>query len=563
MSKKHISHNEAAAILEVTAATIKNWQRLGRLSEQLTREEVLEVKASGLLRSRRNKTNLKRSQTCRSYIDGHYELKKLLSLPISEHEIPIILAEAALRLLSPGQSRLTAFLKGELSAGEADPLIRGLLRDAIPSENTAKITAVSWEISPEADALGFIYISLLPLSRRHLMGAYYTPIDCARKAVDKVDLSGTVLDPSCGSGSFLLAAAEKLGSPLTLRAMDIDPVAVSIARFNLYLRYPGLGTDYLQKNITVKSFFDEKSSYDVIIGNPPWGGRPELSGRFLLHTLNCLKTDGRFSLILPQSLLTTRIHPEVRRSLLSQARLLFADYLKNCFYGVYCPSVILCGAKSAHPGVQGCVVNSEFTISKREIDPRCLNLNVTDEESTLLLQMKNLKNAARLKGSATFALGIVTGGNKGLVSPTDGEPLIRGTDITPFAVKEPSAFLTCDITKCQQWAPREIYEAKEKIVYRFIGRRPVFAVDRLGRLSLNSCNIIIPHIAGLDIDYITAVLNSSAVGFFLEKSFACEKWLRWQLEEIPIPVVSREIQKEICNSPNWDQQINELYFGSL
>ncbi len=114
---------------------------------------------------------------------------------------------------------------------------------------------------------------------------------------------------------------------------------------------------------------------------------------------------------------------------------------------------------------------------------------------------------------------------------------------------------------CQQTARPEIYSAPAKIVYRFIGRRPIFAVDRLGRLTLNSCNIIIPQIERLDIDYITAILNSPAAEFFLTKSFDTEKWLRWHLEELPLPVISPEEQSRIIKSPDRDKLIDELYFG--
>lgn len=555
-----ITVNEAAAILEVTAATIKNWQKTGRLSAEISMEDIMALKGS--VRSRRNKTQVGNSQTYFGYIDGHDDLKKRLTERLNEREIPIVLAEAALRLFSPGENRLKDFLSGRLSIGAGDRLINDLLSSAQGSAATDRIVSAGWGADSEADLLGFIYMSLLPINRRRKFGAYYTPRRLSETAVRRSGLRGIILDPCCGSGSFLIAAAKELGSPLSLMAMDIDPVAVCLARINLYLRYPELGTEYLYKNIAVKSFFDDCMTYDTIIGNPPWGGRPEMSGRFLLHALELLKDGGRLSFILPQALLTTRVHTPLRETLLSQTRLISADYLNNCFYGVYCPSVILAAEKGAS-GISGCRVNSEFTIGQREIDFRCLNLNVTNEEYAALEKMRRLKNAVYLKGNAAFALGIVTGDNRRLISDSIGRPIIRGTDISPFQIKEPVRFLAANIGSCQQSAPLEIYEAKEKIVYRFIGRRPVFAVDRQGRLTLNSCNIIIPRLDGLSIDYITAVLNSSAVGFFLEKSFAAEKWLRWHLEEVPIPRISPELQNEIIQSSDWDEKISVLYGLSL
>ena len=553
-----VTVNEAAAILEVTAATIKNWQKTGRLSEEISMEEIRALKGS--LHSRRNKTQLVHSQTYFRYIDSR-DLKNLLTASPEERELPLVLAEAALRLFSPGVNRLKDFLCGELSIGEGDRLIRDLLGDYEHCDINP-ILGESWSVDPEDDVLGFIYMSLLPLNRRRKFGAYYTPQALSAAAVRRVGLKGIVLDPCCGSGSFLIAAARELGSPLSLRAIDIDPVAVALTRINLYLRYPQLGTDYLYKNITVKSFFDDWDKYDTIIGNPPWGGRPEMSGQFLLHALELLKDGGRLSFILPEALLTTKVHAPLRMALLSETRLTSADYLSSGFYGVYCPSVILVAEKGPVTGISGCRVNSDFTVGQRKIDPRCLNLRVTNREYATLRKMRRIKNAVYLKGSV-FALGIVTGDNRRLITGSDGRPIIRGTDVSPFHIKEPDSFLAADLSNCQQSAPLKIYEAEEKIVYRFIGRRPVFAVDRRGRLTLNSCNVIIPKIDGLSIDYITAVLNSSAVGFFLEKSFAAAKWLRWQLEEIPIPHISLERQLDICQSSNWDEEISALYNLSL
>ncbi len=561
-AEKYININEAAAILEVTAATVKNWLRLGRLrggDGLVLVSDAEALKESHLLQSRRNKSNLTAAAPCSHYVKGHTELKKLLRNGLGESELPVLLAEAALRAVSSGVDRLDAFLSGGLNFG-GEKLIHDLLGEARPTESTKKITSAQWEAGDGGDTLGLIYMSLLPLNRRRALGAYYTGARIARMAVERLGLKGPVFDPCCGSGSFLLATAEALGSPLGLYGTDIDPTAVRLARLNLYIRYPEYGTEYLYESIREQSFFDEKRHWNAIIGNPPWGGRPERSGAFLTHALGLLNEGGRLAFVLPQSLLTTKMHAPVRRELLERARLVSADYLKtDGFDGVYCPSVLLTAEKCSRPGLGGCVVNSEFTIGRREPDLRCLNLDVTDEEYGLLTKMRRTKNAVYLKGNAVFALGIVTGGNGGVISNSSGRPLIRGTDISPFEIREPSAFLTCDVTRCQQWAPAEVYSAPEKIVYRFIGKRPVFAVDRQGRLTLNSCNIIIPRIEGLDTDYLTAVLNSSAVGFFLEKSFAARKWLRWMLEEVPIPMAPLPLQREIAASDDWDERIGELY----
>ncbi len=555
------SVDEAAAALGVAAATVRNWLRLGRLESlapahvEALRRKIL---AGDGLRSRRNKTALCHSETYSGYIDGHRELAALLRGGFSQAEIRVILTEAALRLFCGGENLTDAFLDGRLKIDCAE-LFADLLGGQKPTEKTRPVLSARWTPDKNQDVLGFIYMSLLPFDLRRKSGAYYTPPRVAALACAAIG-EGPALDPCCGSGSFLLALAERLGDTRRLFAVDVDPVAVALARINLFRRRPELGADYLFENIKQKSFFDVKGPFRSVAGNPPWGGSPEASGRFLLHSLDTLEQGGRLSLVLPQSLLTALRHKAVRERLLGEARLVSADFIGRGFDGVNCPAVALAAEKGGR-GTARCRVNSSFTVNTDRDAGRCLNLKATDEEYERLRRMTELENAVFLKSNARFALGVVTGGNSAALGERvpGSEPVIRGGDVSPFRIAEPRSYIVFDPSRLQQCAPEEMYRAKEKIVYRFIGRRPVFAVDRLSRLTLNSCNIIIPDIPGLSIDYITAVLNSEAVGFFLEKSFDAQKWLRWHLEEAPIPYISPERQSEILAAENRDELIWGLY----
>lgn len=106
----------------------------------------------------------------------------------------------------------------------------------------------------ESDVLKILYESLIDRDERHGLGEYYTPdwlaAKIVRHAVDR-PLEQKVLDPACGSGTFLfhavrrvLAEAEEAGMDGTVRAAeacalvagtDIHPVAVIIARVTYLL----------------------------------------------------------------------------------------------------------------------------------------------------------------------------------------------------------------------------------------------------------------------------------------------------------------------------------------
>ena len=106
----------------------------------------------------------------------------------------------------------------------------------------------------DSDVLKILYESLIDRDERHGLGEYYTPdwlaAKVVRNAVDR-PLEQKVLDPACGSGTFLfhairhlLAEAEEAGLLGPQRAaaacdhvagIDIHPVAVIIARVTYLL----------------------------------------------------------------------------------------------------------------------------------------------------------------------------------------------------------------------------------------------------------------------------------------------------------------------------------------
>ncbi len=106
----------------------------------------------------------------------------------------------------------------------------------------------------ESDVLKILYESLIDRTERHGLGEYYTPDWLAAKVIKhsvERPLEQRVLDPACGSGTFLFHAvrnflreAEEVDQPKDMRALevcahvagvDIHPVAVIIARVTYLL----------------------------------------------------------------------------------------------------------------------------------------------------------------------------------------------------------------------------------------------------------------------------------------------------------------------------------------
>jgi hypothetical protein len=132
------------------------------------------------------------------------------------------------------------------------------------------------------DILKTIYESLIDPRQRHYLGEYYTPDWLAdricTKAIDD-PLNTRVLDPACGSGTFLfhavrrfLAAAEAAGVPLQtalerctdhVAGIDVHPVAVLFARVTYLL---AIGTKRLRArsgNLSIPVFLGDSLQWDV------------------------------------------------------------------------------------------------------------------------------------------------------------------------------------------------------------------------------------------------------------------------------------------------------------
>ncbi|TPI29237.1 hypothetical protein FJW07_30320 [Mesorhizobium sp. B3-1-9] len=134
----------------------------------------------------------------------------------------------------------------------------------------------------EADVLKAIYESLIDPRQRHYLGEYYTPDWLAewvysRAVPDPLDTK--VLDPSCGSGTFLftavrhfLDAAEKGGVPLQealsrcvdqVSGLDVHPVAVLFARVTYLL---AIGADRLRRKegpLSIPVYLGDALQWDV------------------------------------------------------------------------------------------------------------------------------------------------------------------------------------------------------------------------------------------------------------------------------------------------------------
>jgi len=602
---RHLSFTDACEMLSISHATGRNWIKLGKLipdredGKQLyflrdDIEKILHAVTNGdsnVLNRRRNKKKASGISLYENYISCKYNIDLVSNIiieygtSISPALLRAILTNYALQFICGkiGQAAignmLGEYLKGELDIGFFDVLISDLLGDVSDVDLSSGVFETTAKYVESEDTLGFIYISLMNIGMRKASGTYYTPYKVVNRLVENliktVDIIGkSVLDPCCGSGNFLLAIGEKTDTPEMIYGQDIDLVAVKLVRISFALKYGITDVDFLFTHFTCADTLTSftENSFDIIVGNPPWGGEltkeqtsnlamyyrtvlkngTETYNLFTERSLSLLSENGILAFVLPEAILNVAAHSTIRNILISECNFRFVCYLGNVFSGVQCPAIILGAEKSRYKanGVDEVRANGEsYRISSnRQINVERLNFHVKDEQQDCIDALTNIPGCRTLSDNAKFALGIVTGDNAAYISDVchkGYEPVLKGSDVKKFRVEAGGKYIRFVPQSFQQVAPTELYRAPEKLLYRFICENLVFAYDNQQILSLNSCNILIPQISGMDIKYILAILNSRAASFFFAYMFKSIKVLRSQLEQIPIPVASDNEQTQI------------------
>lgn len=168
-----------------------------------------------------------------------------------------------------------------------------------------------------SDVLGRVYEDLIPGEERHRLGQYYTPPPIVELIVEMCIRSpnDVVLDPGCGSGSFLVKAYHKLKelkkreNPFRRDAelhkeilnqiygIDINPFPAQLSSINLAVRNLDVRSDNL--NLVVSDFFKIKpgtfplpKEFDVVITNPPYTRQEEMEYKEEIRESALTYTDG-------------------------------------------------------------------------------------------------------------------------------------------------------------------------------------------------------------------------------------------------------------------------------
>ena len=206
-------------------------------------------------------------------------------------------------------------------------------------------------------------------------GQFYTPAEVSRIMAQLVGIGPdtrqdqTIYDPTCGSGSLLLKAADEAPRGITIYGQEKDNATWALARMNLILHdHP---TAELWRGNTLaapyfKNLDGSLKTFDFAVANPhfsdkawsngldpahdeyrrfEYGLPPARNGdyAFLLHLIASLKSKGKGAIILPHGVLFRgNREADIRRNLIRRGFIKGIIGLPaNLFYGTGIPACIL------------------------------------------------------------------------------------------------------------------------------------------------------------------------------------------------------------------------------
>jgi len=503
-----------------------------------------------------------------------------------------LLSALRLELLPPALARLVGKLaaKGEARETGLAPLVSHVRDAFLDAERTLGLEGVGWPVAPadrvgravraaleswgeegsprdHGDRLGRFCEALLR-GRRKTTGSYYTPpwladeiaetairgVLAGRGAATSQALALRVLDPAIGAGAFALAAVEATAAAAgegrsenaARRAAARDclfgcerrRLAADACRLALWLSAsrPGRPAAIPADRIVVAealSHRPEARSFDVILGNPPWGvtlpasqasrlaaAAPEaLSGHrdsflFFLHlAAEAARDDGAIGLLLPDTILSQVRYEGIRRLLLERFRPLRVTLLGDgIFPGATAPACLLClSGRALAP--RHFPTSDLRRVSRDQLEgemsragsPTPCDAPLSAAHSSFLAPPAWLRRLLRRLTAAMPALGDPALGfefhDVGINYPRaeigraalyagkrehpDDRPVTRGRDFGPFTSVGHSAWLRHDWRRRTGPAGRVsvrecIYRVVPKLLFRQTADRPIATLDRRG-----------------------------------------------------------------------------------
>lgn len=599
---------KASQKLQVSEATIQNWLK-AKLLKTLKPTE-LELLKNKLASGEVNKLNKRANKRlAHQSIHFHPELLRRNDQPDVKIKLDLFIIKnfndknrllLAIYLNLLEKNKFLVIQASSLKITNSN--VASELKDWPIATDDTKLMALAHQLKEleivfDASVLAYVYQSSSSTGEKNIKGAYYTPQSLISSELKEIlKPNQTYCDPCCGGGAFLVEAYKqhvelRSKNPEELvYGFDLDKMAVLISRANLTLLSNGQ-VDVLKQVRCINAITENlPNKFDVIATNPPWGAEiakhdletlqkkfdfiksQESFSYFLAQSMKCLKLNATLSFILPESVLSIKTHQDIRKHLFKNYQLHSVKEVSEKFSGVM-TKVIALKVVNAAPNlkhqVQLITKHSNFYQQQENFQKNSafeISLN-SDEESVRVLSLIEKNAQTSLKNNAEWGLGIVTGNNAKYLkvkASAKTQAVVKGVDICRFQLKAVSSHLLFEPNKFQQIAPIEKYRTSEKLVYRFICKELVFAIDRKKQLTLNSANFVMPKLKSHSLESLCGLFNSKLAQYYFQKKYNTFKVLRYHIESFPIAYFDKKQATEFDFLVRMlEKKFNEVQYEKL
>jgi hypothetical protein len=428
--------------------------------------------------------------------------------------------------------------------------------------------------------------AIVDQSERLNSGIFYTPPELANRVLQHVPIevlepdARVVLDPACGSGTFLLAAHDRLQglTPIQweiadahtyvtqhLHGIDQDQFAVDIARLALLLHALPQGNRWdVVRQDTLSTTVDPMVRPSVIVSNPPWrdirsvgGRRHQVADDFLRWSLEALLPKGFFAIVLPSAWLASSTSGPIRTLVQERASIFEIWRLPDDTFASArtAPCVVFgqAGGSTPRPWVFRRVIRSDskagfyrtgiademqLAFENESLRPRSYLRGPLDEAASALRALPTLGSIATVQNGPVPEPPVSARGGSG-----DFLWLKHGRAVPPFGMIDPSSLLRVNF-------PDDFHRAGTHDGSIFVKPKLLVSADRspanpwrlkvgldlIGVIPRNSLHMVIPNQGDSDtLDSLLAILGSSFAAAWVdsyETKLAIDARL---IREIPIP----------------------------
>lgn len=270
--------------------------------------------------------------------------------------------------------------------------------------------------SVDHDYLGQLYELFFRYTGGNTIGQYFTPRHISRFMVDicEVDKTDLVIDPTCGTGGFLISCIQRAYEILGIKYEDAvkiikdkligyesEPVTAALCVANMILR--GDGKSGIRKNDCFTALDFPVGQCQVALMNPPFNTDTP-SQQFIERALESLENRGLLAVIIPTSLLVKKDIGQWREKILESNSLEAVCQLPDELFQPYAnttTSIVLLRKGIPHNKKRKtCFVRLRydgFTLKKGSRVPRL------DKKTDLPLALETILNKKEIPGFCGLA----------------------------------------------------------------------------------------------------------------------------------------------------------------